>query len=143
MSESTRRSLLAAVSAVTIGSGITAGAAASVADFVPSSPDADLLAACADYLRIQRAFDAIVVAGDVENDDPRLSMLDPLPALVERIVKLKATTAEGHVARARCMTCHYLAHHPIAQDDPDGAAEDRFQAALYRDLIAQERAGRA
>ncbi len=124
-----------------MGSGITAGAAASVADLVPSNPDADLLAACAHYLRIQRAFDAIVEASDVESDDPCLSILDPIPALAERIVALRATTAEGHMARARCMAFHYLAHHPIAQDDPDSAAEDRFQAALYRDLIAQERPG--
>ena len=43
---SRRRTLFAAAGAVIMGGGITAGAAASVADFVRTNPDADLLALC-------------------------------------------------------------------------------------------------
>jgi len=45
-STSRRRTLFAAASAVIIGSGISSGVAASVADFVPVDPDADLIEAC-------------------------------------------------------------------------------------------------
>ena len=45
---STRRTLFAAAGSVVMGSGITAGAAASIADMVPrGSADAHLLAVCA------------------------------------------------------------------------------------------------
>lgn len=43
MSATSRRSLFAATTAVVMGSGITAGIAASVADLVPADPDAELL----------------------------------------------------------------------------------------------------
>ncbi len=87
-----------------------------------ATPDADLIAACADYLRIQRAWSAYCESldGDVEKNDPNVSMLDPLATVAEKIVALTATTAEGHAARARCMAFWYLPSHRIAQDDPDG-----------------------
>ena len=141
---SRRHALFAAATSVVIGSGITAGAAASVADFVPA--DTDLITACNEYLRIQRAFSAYCESygdSDIKDDDPNWSMLDPIPALRNRIIVLTATTAEGHLARARCMAFSLMPNHSVAQDDPDGAPEDRFRAALYRDLIAQEWTGRA
>ncbi len=105
------------------------------------APDAELMAVCADYLRIQRAFEAYfdTLPGDIENDDPAWSMLEPVPALVERIVSLRAITPEGHLARGRCLVTHYLPGYPGCQDDPEGATEDRFKAAILRDLVQMER----
>ena len=105
-------------------------------------PDADLIIACNEYLRIERAWSAhceAVGERDIEDDDPALAMLEPLPALVEQIVALRATTAEGHLARARCMAFAFLPGHSACQDDPEGATEDRLEAAMLRDLTRMER----
>ena len=71
--------------------------------------------------------------------DPGLAILGPAPALVEVIVALPAITAEGHLARARCMAFYYLFGHSGCRDNPEGAAEDRFKSALLRDLATMER----
>ncbi len=47
----TRRTLFAAASAAVLGSGITAGVAASVADLVPADLEAELIAFCDRYVR--------------------------------------------------------------------------------------------
>ena len=51
-SVSTRRSMFAAAGAVVVGSGITAGFAASVADFAepPYEPDVALITLCREYI---------------------------------------------------------------------------------------------
>ena len=112
---------------------------------IEASPDAVLITACEEYLRIQRAFEVVYAAfpGEMPEDGPAWSILDPVPDLEERIVALHATTAEGHFARARCVAFHYLAHHTACQDDPDGAREDRFKAAWLRDLVRLERGSAA
>ncbi len=102
---------------------------------------ADLITACSEYLRIQREFEAYydTLPGDIEVGDPGLSILSQAPVLVEVIVAWRATTAEGHLARARCMAFFYLPSNSACRDNPEGAAEDRFEAALLRDLVAMER----
>ena len=114
---------------------------AAKAAVVQPHPDADLIAACTEFLRIQRAWDAYAQAnpGDIEADDPNVVMLEPLPALVEQIVALRATKAEGHLARARCMAFPYLPGHSACHENPKAAEEDRFEAAQLRDLVAMER----
>ena len=104
-------------------------------------PDGDLIASCSEFLRIQREFDTYsnTFPDGVEADDPGLAMLDPVPALVERIVGLRAITAEGHLARARCIAFPYLPQFRGCRDDPKMAPEDRFKAAERRDLVAMER----
>ena len=108
-----------------------------------SHPDAELIAACDRYLRIQRAWaaycDAMFGDGDLPAYTPGEEMLDPLPGLVEQIVALPAKTAEGHLARARCAAYCWMPGAPVCQDDPNGAPEDRFNAAAMRDLVAMER----
>ena len=108
-------------------------------------PDADLIAACDRFLAIQREFEAYydTLPGDMEDDDPAWAMLDPLPELEGQIVTLRAVTAEGHFARARCAAFSYLPHHPSCQDSPDAPRETRFKAAGLRDLVHAERGGRA
>jgi hypothetical protein len=105
-------------------------------------PDAALIVACEEYLRIKREFSAYydsLHGIDMEAGDPAFAILDPIPALVEQIVAARATTPDGHLARARCMAFTYLPHHRACQDDPEAAAEDRFHAAMLRDLARAER----
>jgi hypothetical protein len=108
------------------------------------SPDAELIAACNEYLRIQRAFEVAYDEhdGDMEPGHPALDILDPIPALTEQIVALRATTAEGIAARMQCAAFHYLPSHHACQDDPDAGSDDRFEAAVLRDMVAMERGGR-
>ena len=132
-----RRHLLTAAAA---GAMLPGAVKADVAGQI-APPDAALIAACTEFLRIQRAFEAYydMLPGDMAKDDPHAAMLEPLDGLADRIVALRATTAEGHLARARCAAFHYLSHHRLTQDDPDGAFETRFEAAGLRDLVHWER----
>ena len=130
----TRRNLLGHAAGIASAIGIVRHASA-------APPDQDLVAACNDYLRIQRKWSAYCASlgdKDIEADDPSLAILEPLPSLVERIVALRATTADGHAARAQCMTFAFLPTAMICRDNPDGAAEDRFESAMYRDLVRAE-----
>ena len=138
-----RRGLLAGSGVGAILAGI--GVAPAAAQPVQRHPDADLIAACNDFLRLQRAFEAhyATLSGDMEENDPAWDILDPMADLEEKIVRLRAVTAEGHLARAQCVAFSYLPHHRVCQDDPEAAREDRFQAACMRDLIHMERGDEA
>ena len=138
MNRPTRRRLLAGVASVAIAGGVLPVASGHAAEH----PDAKLIAVCAEHRRIHWAFEAYydtLPDGNIDDDDPAWAMLDPVDALVEQIVALRATTAEGHLARGRALAFHYLPHHPSLQDDPDGAFSDRAQAAALRDLVSIER----
>ena len=105
-------------------------------------PDAELLDACNDFLRIQRAFSAAYDAlggKNMEPDDPAHELLDPVPELTERIVALRATTAEGFLARVQCAAFFNLPAHRSCQDNPDAGSEDRFMAAIMRDGVLLNR----
>jgi hypothetical protein len=143
----TRRGLLCAA-ALTAALPLKASARAafgvrSAAEGASNDPprDADLIAACNEYLRIERAFDAHCrdVPGDIEDDDPAVSMLLPLRELTEVIVASRAVTAEGHLARARCAAFHTLPGSLACRDNPAGGRESRFRAAALRDLVHAER----
>ncbi len=135
-----RRNLLTAAAASVMLPGAVMAAGISVTGMPSGRPDAELLTACGEFLRLQREFEAYCTGlpGDMEDDDPAWAMLDPLPGLVEQIVTLRATTAEGHLARARCRAFPWLPQARACQDDPEAAAEDRFMAAELRDLVAME-----
>ena len=101
-------------------------------------PDAELIDACNDFLRIQRAFSAAYEAlggKDMDPNDPAHEMLDPIAELAERIVALRATTADGFLARAQCAAFFILPAHRSCRDNPDAGWEDRFAAALMRDAV--------
>ena len=139
-----RRNLLSAAAASVMLPG--AGMASTNVRCPDISPDADLIAACDEFLRIQREFEAYfdTLSDDMNADDARGSaILNPMPKLVEQIVSLHATTAEGHLARARCTAFHWLPQATVCQDHPGRGHEDRFRAAELRDLVAMERGGRA
>ena len=106
-------------------------------------PDTALLAACGEYLRIQWEFEDYYAAHAGENGldkfDPIWAIFDPKNALVEQIIALPATTAEGCIARARCMAIEYLPQCKECQDNPNAAEMDRFEAAFLRDLVSMKR----
>ena len=135
MNRPTRRGLLGGAAV------LAAAPVASASVPTQAHPDADLLAACNEFLRIQREFEAYydTLSEDMEEGDPGLTILNPVPGLVERIVALRATTADGHLARARCRAFPCLPQARACQDDPEAATEDRFTAAELRDLVAMER----
>ena len=111
-----------------------------IADIV--STDAELIAACDEFLRIQDAFTAAYAAGGFKNmepDDPAHDLLDPIPELSEKIVALHAVTADGFLARARCAAFFYLPQHSSCQDDPETGDDDRFMAAILRDAVRLNR----
>ena len=144
MNAPTRRALLGGAIGLAVVPAVAQAEGVTVTVMPSSHPDAELIAACTEYLHIQRAFEAYYEAlpGDRERDDACGSaMLDPLDSLVERIVAARAVTAEGHMARAQCAAFHWIPGARVCQDDPDGASEDRFIAAGLRDLVAMERGG--
>ncbi len=135
MTAPTRRRLLGGIAAVAT----TAAAAAQSSAAEPT--DSELVSACTEYLRVQRAFEAYCSAapGDMQRDDPGFKLLDAAPDLAEKIVVLHATTAEGHLARLRCWALPYAPGARDCLDDPEAAREDRFLAAATRDLVSLER----
>ena len=135
-----RRSLLTATVASVMLPGAVKAEGRGHVQGSDKTPDAALIAACNEYLSINQAWSTYCSTRcDIELGDPGLTMLEPLAALVEQIVVLRATTAEGHLARARCKAFYWLPEADVCKDDPAGAAEDRFEAAELRDLIAMER----
>lgn len=89
-------------------------------------------------LRIKAEFErhCARLPGDVPDDDPAWSILDPQPALEQRIIAARATTAEGQFARLRCVTWSWLPTATFDCDDPNMAFEDRLYRAMQRDVVA-------
>jgi hypothetical protein len=100
-------------------------------------PDANLIGACDEYVRLQQKFETRLAAlpGDIPDDDPAWSILDPIDDLKDKIATLQATTPEGHFARARCIAFHHMPYAAACQDRPDDPGEDRFRAANLRDAV--------
>ena len=110
------------------------------------SPRAELIAACNEYIRIQREFEAYynTPAGRHRGRRPwAWPFWTPSTNSARRSSRSGAVTAEGHVARAKCVAWHYLPNHRSCQDDPEYGFEDRFMAAGMRDLVADVQRGRA
>ncbi len=101
---SRRRSLFAAASAAVIGSGITSGVAASVADLVPTETDAELIAACGRFCELERDFEVACLIDDEAGTDvhtrPIIAMSD---ALAERMIAMPCTSLAGVQALARAL----------------------------------------
>ena len=93
---SMRRTLFSGAVAVVIGSGITAGAAASISDLAPTDPDAALIALCAEIVAIEHAWWEIHGGPDA-------------------IVGPVAVGAEGRALQAAAAT-HHL-YYPLSHED--------------------------
>lgn len=100
---SRRRTLFTAAGAIVLGGGITAGAAASVADLV-EQPDTELIIACGRFCELEREFDAACLIDDEAGIDvhtrPIVATSD---ALVERMITMPCTSLAGVQALARAL----------------------------------------
>lgn len=105
---SRRRTLFAAAGAVILGSGITAGAAASVADLVPADRDADLIRLCDEFIRLELHRRAIfdgptAIEDDDQADAASLIVSRQMNRVLERIEVMRAVSADGVLAMAQAL----------------------------------------
>ena len=142
----TRRTLFAAASAVVLGGGVTAGAAASVADLVPADTDAELIAACAQFNEIERQCRArldVAVTADEEEEAERFRAHlcggddhRDWPSLT-RVCTTPGSSLAAAVALARTISMFDNGHIVALEDDPDGYVTPRLLAALMRCLLGR------
>ena len=144
----TRRTLFAAASAAVIGSGITAGFAASIADMVPHSADAELVEiaaaarpCAAQYERLQTKWwtlqcgDPDLGACAAEMDGPHERICD----FAEQARDIPASTPEGWQAKALL-----IRHLMIVEHSFDGEMQfETFDQELIWSLICDMTGGRA
>ncbi len=106
----TRRSLFAGAGAVVMGAGITAGAAASVADLVPveAEPDADLVRLCGEFIGLELQWRAIYDGPEAVKDDDEAEALstsigERMNAMMDDMKGMQATTSAGILAWAHAL----------------------------------------
>ena len=124
----TRRTLFAAASAVILGGGITAGAAASVADY--AEPDAELICLCSEFVRLHGRWFAIFDGPNCIRDEDRaeaasLEIGKLMHFVLDRMDDLHATTAAGIAARA----------HALAAENGDFASSFDYQDTIPGRLL--------
>jgi hypothetical protein len=126
----TRRSALdfSAAAAAAIVAGLTTAASAT------PNPDAELLAACAEFVDLDRQYRALCDSYGAEDvpDDAAAPLERRIVFVVDRMCALRATTVEGFRARGASLV-HYM---PEIAKDGQEYINDRVLAALLRDLVA-------
>ena len=132
---SRRRTLFAAASAVILGSGIAAGAAASVADLVPVDPDADLIEAC------QSALIAIEKQNVLTAPFETLSPDHPhyrahCNAAYERVYEISQAEYHPAIARAVDLSAHTLAGLRAKAGLVFDTEDEQLGISLARDVLA-------
>ena len=127
-----RRAMLTGSGALLAGvTGFLAAAAAPGAVQAAESPDAELLAATSKYFEAERLLDEKYGEEDIEYEDP---LLTEISDSVETIINARASTLEGHRARARAITFY----HPSLIDTQRAQGGDEAMiAALLRDLVGE------
>ena len=120
---------------------------ADVATLVRATPaahdDTELLRLISEFIRLERAADAIwAAASDLSNDEisdqPECkSLYAAQRPLFDRIMTLRATTLEGFKARARML--HVWDKELEAECGEDSGWPDRMKLALVMDLIEKDR----
>ncbi len=103
-------------------------------------PDAALLAACGDYgllhRRISRLFTGTAsLADEEERSRAHAALLDEAQALLTRTATARASTLDGHRARAAAFLA-WDEGDVIGRARREGIAEDLMLAALLTDLVA-------
>ncbi len=103
-------------------------------------PDAALLAACGDYgllhRRISRLFTGVAsLADEEERSRAHAALLDEAQALLIRTATARASTLDGHRARAAAFLA-WDEGDVIGRARREGIAEDLMLAALLTDLVA-------
>lgn len=140
----TRRTLFAGAAAVVMGSGITAGAAASVADLVPVEADAVLVRLCSEFVVLELASRAIYDGPNpITDEDKARAASAPLEAkmdiLLNEMEPIHAVSAAGILAWADALAAHN-GDFGGSFDFPEAIA-GRLLTCLLRDAAAL--AGRA
>jgi hypothetical protein len=131
-----RRAILAGTAALAA----SAASAAAPAALAAPSPDARLIALCAEFDRLERRIgDLFDGPGAIDDDAARDAAVTPIfaqqAALLPEILTLRATTLEGLAARARTMMREDLELRP----DEMVASEfvnERLLGVVLRDLVA-------
>lgn len=137
---SRRRTLFAAAGAVILGSGITAGAAASIADFA-EQPDAELIRLCAEFDALERRRQNVANSAKTIEEETAADLVwaeislqqDPM---LDRICGLPCVTLAGIGALAATLILWDSGELSIEEDDALAPANDRLTAALLRATLA-------
>ena len=135
-----RRRFGAGLLAVVAGSGITAGAAASVADLVPANPDAELVSLCAQFDRLERhRQDATNAATTVEEDEAAdliwAEVREQQEPILARICSTPAESLEGLGAIAASLVL-WDGELFVECDEPDACMNEKLKLALLRSVLA-------
>lgn len=137
---SRRRTLFAAANAIVLGGGITAGAAASVADYA-EAPDAELIRLCAEFDVLERRRQHVANSAKTMEEDAAADLvweeisLQQNPML-NRICSLPCVTLAGIGAIAATLMLWDSGELPVHEDDAEAPANDRLTAALLRATLA-------
>lgn len=135
-----RRSLLSAAAAVTVGSGIVAGIAASVADYT-ETPDAELIRLCAEFDVLERHRQQVTnAATTIEEDDIADRVWEDVRRqqgpMLDRICSLPCVTVAGLGALSASLMLWDRGEVTVAEDDPAAPTNKRLMAALMRATLA-------
>ncbi len=143
-----RRFLLEAGATIAASLGVTAGVlspdptwGAPVAD---AEPDAVLIAACTAFDALEAQECALYNSARTVEDEARIeleaaALAEQQRPLVATICTLRATTAAGHLARARTLAMLQNASPALAMNE-DVRWDKRMMAAMGRDLAPAARA---
>ena len=139
MSSSKRRELLGAVGFSGLAAVAAAGFARPDQSAIPAqaSPDAELIALCARFDELERQINATFGTMEDEHaeDVLRVPMQEAQELLFERIMSLRATTIEGHRARA---AMYRLWYDPLeGEGRPERNWAGRLAWALVRDVLGE------
>lgn len=137
---SRRRSLFAAAGAVIIGSGITAGAAASVVDYA-ETPDAELIRLCAAFDVLERRRQHAANSARTNEQEKVADRVweevcrEQAPMLT-RMCSLPCTTLAGLGALAASLVLWDSGEMSVQEDDVQGLTIDRLTTAVLRAALA-------
>jgi hypothetical protein len=122
-------------------------AAVSLARDVLRRPDAELIAACAEFDALERQRAGVFHGPDaIADETARITLFafiqEMQEPILDRVYSLRATTLEGYFARARTVLLEDLELHP-AEMVASGSTNERLLGALLRDLTEQNGMGSA
>lgn len=140
-----RRTLGAGLFAIMAGSvitsGIAAGAAASVTDPIPPSPDAELIALCAEFdvlerHRQQACNTAVTMEEDAAADLVWTEVRRQQAPMLNRMCTLPCTTLAGLGALAASLVLWDSGEMDVQEDDVQGLTINRLTTAMLRAALA-------
>jgi hypothetical protein len=109
---------------------------------IPAGADAELIAVCREFDAIEAHCRRFLDQAEPTcvTDESRDNFLEPYrdrqEALLDQLCRLRATTADGHLARARSLA-GWLEDASDADAQDEAYWDQRMLAALRRDLMAE------